>query len=150
MFHISKPYESILSCSRLSPYIAYGCLSVKTVYQATQTRIRELEKVPSNAAKNFKKSLEFFLARLHWQSHFIQKLEDDPSIEWKNLNPEFDAIRREENNLLVDAVFRAESGIPYIDATIRQLQKTGWCNFRSRCILTSFLCNTCMQPWQSI
>jgi len=150
MFHISKPYESILSCSRLSPYITYGCLSVKTIYQATQTRIRELEKVPSNSAKNFKKSLEFFLARLHWQSHFIQKLEDDPSIELKNLNPEFDAIRNTENTLLLNSIFSAQSGIPYIDATVGQLQKTGWCNFRSRAILTSFLCNTCMQPWQSV
>ncbi len=150
MFHISKPYESILSCSRLSPYITYGCLSVKTIFQATRSRIAELEQVPSNSAKNFKKSLEFFLARLHWQSHFIQKLEDDPSIEWKNLNPEFDSIRNTEDTLLLDSIFRAQSGIPYIDATIRQLQKTGWCNFRSRAILISFLCNTCMQPWQSV
>lgn len=59
-------------------------------------------------------------------------------------------IRSQADEGLVERVFTGTSGIPYIDATIRQLQATGWCNFRSRAILTSFLCNTCMQPWQTI
>jgi deoxyribodipyrimidine photo-lyase len=149
-YHISKPFESQDSCSRLSPYITYGCLSVKSIYQETQKRIQELRSLPWESGKWYIKQLDFFLARLHWQSHFIQKLEDEPSIEWQNLNPAFDSIRTEADDILIEKVFHAESGVPYIDATIRQLQSTGWCNFRSRAILTSFLCNTCMQPWQAI
>jgi len=71
-------------------------------------------------------------------------------MQFRNLNPNFDTIRQERDDNLIEKVFSSQSGIPYIDALIRQLQQTGWCNFRSRAILVSFLCNTCLQPWQAI
>jgi deoxyribodipyrimidine photo-lyase len=149
MYHISRPFESQKSCSRLSPYITYGCLSLKYVCKETIQRISELRENDSLAAKNHIKSLSNFLSRLHWQSHFIQKLEDEPEIEKRNLNPDFNRIRIETDQKLIDAVFSAQSGIPYIDAIMKELYITGWTNFRSRATLVSFLCNTCMQPWQS-
>lgn len=150
MYHISKPYESQSWCSRLSSYISYGCISLKTVVQACEYKRIELEKVGTEQAKNHRKSLQYFLSRLHWQSHFIQKLEDEPEIEYRNVQADFNTIRQEIDETLIEAVFSAKSGIPYIDATIKQLQQTWWCNFRSRAILVSFLCNTCMQPWQAV
>jgi len=150
MYNISKPFESQSWCSRLSPYITYGCLSIKMIVQATENRRQELKELWSDAAKNHRKSLQYFVSRLHWQSHFIQKLEDEPEMEFRNLNRDFDAIRQKTDRELIEKVFSSRSGIPYIDALIRQLQQTGWCNFRSRAILVSFLCNTCLQPWQAI
>ena len=150
MYNISKPFESQSWCSRLSPYISYGCLSLKMIVQATEDRRQELKDIWSEATKNHRKSLQYFVSRLHWQSHFVQKLEDEPELEFRNINRDFDSIRREVNTELLDAVFRSQSGIPYIDALIRQLKQTGWCNFRSRAILVSFLCNTCLQPWQAV
>ncbi|MDA9129201.1 FAD-binding domain-containing protein, partial [Candidatus Gracilibacteria bacterium] len=150
MYNISKPLESESWCSRLSPYIAYGCLSLKAVVQATQIRREELKNLGSDAAKNHRKSLQYFISRLHWQSHFIQKLEDEPKMQFFNLNRDFDAIRKTADKKLLETVFKAKSGIPYIDAVVRQLQQTGWTNFRSRAVLVSFLCNTLMQPWQAV
>lgn len=94
--------------------------------------------------------MQYFISRLHWQSHFIQKLEDEPEIEFRNLNKSFNSIRQERDTQLIQKVFSSKSGIPYIDALVRQLQQTGWCNFRSRAVLVSFLCNTCLQPWQAV
>jgi len=85
--------------------------------------MQELKDMGTPEAKKHRKSISMFLARLHWQSHFIQKLEDEPEMEWKNLNPKFDTIRQEIDYDLIGKVFSAQSGIPYIDATIRQLQK---------------------------
>jgi len=150
MYNISKPFESQSWCSRLSPYITYGCLSIKIIVQATENRRQELKELWSDAAKNHRKSLQYFMSRLHWQSHFIQKLEDEPEMEFRNLNRDFDAIRQTSDIELIEKVFSSQSGIPYIDALIKQLQQTGWCNFRSRAILVSFLCNTCLQPWKAI
>lgn len=150
MYHISKPYESQNSCSRLSPYITYGCLSVKYVCQETMKRIEELKNIPWENSKNHSKSLSQFMSRLHWQSHFIQKLEDEPEMEYRNLNADFNNIRTKVDSQLIERVFAAQSGIPYIDSIVRQLQQTGWTNFRSRAMFVSFLCNTCMQPWQAI
>ncbi len=150
MYDISKPYESQKSCSRISPYITYWCLSIKYVLHKTYNRILELKTIQSSASKNHIQSLEYFLSRLHWQSHFIQKLEDEVEIEIRNLNPDFNPLRNKANFELIDAVFLAKSGIPYIDAVITELHQTWWTNFRSRAMLVSFLCNTCMQPWQAI
>jgi deoxyribodipyrimidine photo-lyase len=150
MYNISKPFESQKWCSRLSPYITYGCLSIKTIIQVTEAKRQELKEIWTPEAKSHQKSLAAFSSRLHWQSHFIQKLEDEPRIEYCNLNKDFDSIRTEVDTSLINKVFMSESWVPYIDSIIRQLQQTGWCNFRSRAILVSFLCNTCMQPWQAI
>lgn len=150
MYHISKPLESESGCSRLSPYISYGCLSIKYIFQESHKRMQELSEIATPEAKNHKKSINFFLARIHWQSHFIQKLEDEPEIEFRNINRDFDTIRQTADRELIEKVFSSQSGIPYIDAVMRQLQQTGWTNFRSRAIIVSFLCNTCMQPWQEI
>jgi len=150
MYHIGKPLKSETSCSRLSPYITYGCLSIKYIYIESYIQIQELRKLGTESAKKHVESINLFLARIHWQSHFIQKLEDEPELEFRNLSKNFDVIRQETNKELIEKVFQSQSGIPYIDAVIRQLQQTGWTNFRSRAILISFLCNTCMQPWQSI
>lgn len=150
MYNISKPFESQSWCSRLSPYISYGCLSIKTIIQATEQKRQELKNIWTESAKNHRKSLQYFVSRLHWQSHFIQKLEDEPELEFRNINRDFDAIRQKVDQDLIEKVFSSMSGIPYIDTLIRQLQQTGWCNFRSRAILVSFLCNTCSQPWQAI
>ncbi len=149
-YHISKPYESTSSCSRLSPYITYGCLSIKYVYLHSLLKIEELKKLWDETSKKHIKAIRFFLARIHWQSHFIQKLEDQTDIEFKNLNPKSDTIRQVDDENIIQAFFTAQTGIPYIDATMRQLQQTGWCNFRSRAILVSFICNSCMQPWQAV
>lgn len=150
MYYISKPAESEKYCSRLSPYISYGCVSIKYIYQESQKYILELNEIWTKSAKNQRKSINFFLARIHWQSHFIQKLEDEPEIQFRNLNKDFDTIRQKADNELIEKVFSSNSGIPYIDAIITQLRFTWWTNFRNRAIIVSFLCNTCMQPWQVI
>jgi len=131
-------------------YITYGCISIKSLLQHSLLRMKELKEIWTPQAKLHKKSINSFLNRIHRQSHFIQKLESEPEMEWRNLNRDFDAVRQVADDKLIEKVFSSRSGIPYIDATIRQLETYWWCNFRSRAILVSFLCNTCMQPRQAI
>lgn len=150
MYKISKPLESESGCSRLSPYISYWCLSLKYIVHESCKKLEELTEIWTPQAKNHKKSINAFLTRIHWQSHFIQKLEDEPEMEFRNLNRDFDTIRQTADNELIDKVFNSQSWIPYIDATMKQLHTLGRTNFRSRAIIVSFLCNTCMQPWQAI
>ncbi|MCH2188631.1 deoxyribodipyrimidine photo-lyase [Candidatus Gracilibacteria bacterium] len=149
-YHISKPAESTHSCSRLSPYISSGCISVRYIYLKSLLKIEQLKQIGDEASKKHIKQIRFFLARIHWQSHFIQKLEDEPELEYQNLNRSYDSIRQSPDESIIEAFFGAKTGIPYIDATMRQLQQTGWCNFRSRAILVSFICNSCMQAWQAV
>lgn len=149
-FDIWKPFDSTKSCSRLSPYITYGNISIKKIYHESLKKIEELKYLDTNFAKKYISQIDFFLARIHWQSHFIQKLESQPEIEFKNLYQKFDQIRNQADQKIIDDFFNAKTGIPYIDACMICLKNTGWINFRSRACMVSYICNTMLQPWQSI
>jgi deoxyribodipyrimidine photo-lyase len=64
--HISKPTESRDSCSRLSPYLAWGALSTREVYQSAM----DLYQSESSS----KRPLQAFISRLHWHCHFYPEV----------------------------------------------------------------------------
>ncbi|MFM7485542.1 MAG: deoxyribodipyrimidine photo-lyase/cryptochrome family protein [Cytophagales bacterium] len=138
--HISKPEDSRKSCSRLSPYLAWGNVSMKEVYQAT---------LHAMSQSSNKKSLRFFTHRLHWHCHFIQKFESECRMEFENLNRGFDEIRTEIDKKLVDAWENGQTGYPLIDACINCVKTTGYLNFRMRSLLVSFFTHHLWQPWQA-
>ena len=139
--NISRPFESTTSCSRLSPYLAWGCLSIRQVYQAVNETI---------AKQGNSRALSQFRSRLHWQGHFIQKFETEYRIEWENVNPAFNSTRVEINEEYLNAWKTGQTGYPLVDASIRCLIHTGWVNFRMRAMLISFLSHHLLQPWQAI
>ena len=136
--HISKPSESRKSCSRLSPYLVWGNLSVKQVYQAM------LE------AKNRgnKRNLTAFGSRLRWHCHFIQKFEMEIAYEHKNINSGYDDIRIDLDEVKFQAWKNGFTGYPLVDACMRCVKQTGYLNFRMRSMVVSFLTHHLWQPWQ--
>jgi deoxyribodipyrimidine photo-lyase len=138
--YISKPEESRKSCSRLSPYLAWGNLSMKQVYQATLEAI---------AKTGDKRNLGFFINRLHWHCHFIQKFESECRMEFENLNKGFDGIRSQINQAYIAAWEVGQTGYPLIDACVMCVKNTGYLNFRMRSLLVSFLTHHLWQPWQA-
>ncbi len=140
MQHISKPEESRRSCSRLSPYLAYGNLSMRQVYQATQAALQQ---------GKARKGLKAFVSRLHWHCHFIQKFESECRMETENLNRGFDGLRATVNVNLLEAWQQGRTGVPLVDAGMRCVQATGYLNFRMRSMLVSFLTHHLWQPWQA-
>ena len=63
---MSSPLTAETSCSRLSPHISFGTISLRDIYQST---MKSLELQSSNDKK---KSLTSFKSRLAWHCHFIQ------------------------------------------------------------------------------
>ena len=84
---ISSPLTAPDACSRLSPYLTHGCLSVREVVQACQDRWSAL---PPGRQRE---GLRAMVGRLAWRDHFIQKLETQPDIEWRNLHRGYDGLR---------------------------------------------------------
>ena len=93
----------------------------------------------SAGAPEWKRPLAAFDARLHWRSHFMQKMEDEPQVEFRHFVPAFDGMREPFWN---DEYFAAwqegRTGYPLVDACMRALRTTGWINFRMRAMLVSF------------
>lgn len=142
---MSRPIEWQEASSRISVYLAYGCISLKQVVHMTWARMHDLK---WKWDAKFLRSLQAFHSRLHWQSHFIQKLEDEPRLETMNAVKLYDTIRTEYDEEIITAIENARTGVPFIDGIVRQLQAIWWVNFRARATLVSFVTCTCMQPWQ--
>jgi deoxyribodipyrimidine photo-lyase len=136
---ISKPTASRSYCSRLSPYIAWGAISIREITQRTAARMREM---PKN------RSLQNYMSRLHWHCHFIQKFESAPEVEFVNQNAAYNAIRHTVNESHLIAWSLGKTGVPLIDACMRCLNETGYLNFRMRAMLVSFWTHNLQQPWQ--
>lgn len=139
MSHISKPELSRTSCSRLSPYIAWGNVSIREVYQRTKTF-----KV---TVKN-KKPLDAFMSRLRWQSHFVQKFEMEHTMEDESISKEFQKLKKNVSEDYQQAWKTGQTGFPLIDACMRCLAETGYLNFRMRALIVSFFTHNLWQPWQ--
>jgi deoxyribodipyrimidine photo-lyase len=136
---ISKPGVSARHCSRLSAHITFGTLSVREVEQATKAKMQSLAGNPDPDAAFFRRNLSAFLSRLAWHCHFIQKLEQQPDIEFKCMHPAFEGMRephfRED---FFEAWKTGHTGYPLIDACMRSLHANGWITFRMRAMLVSF------------
>ena len=127
---ISKPEQSRTHCSRLSPYLAWGNLSMRQAYQALQQQEKK---------QGWGRAMSAFESRLHWHCHFIQKFEMECRMEFEDINRGYAAQPRGHNEDLVSAWKEGMTGYPLIDATMRALKATGYANFRSRAMLVSFL-----------
>ena len=130
---ISSPNKAFTGCSRLSAYLSWGCLSMREVLQ--RSRVMQGRGVRS------------FGSRLHWHCHFIQKLEDQPSIEWQDFHPFMRDLRDADADRLI-AWAEGKTGVPFVDACMRALRAHGWINFRMRAMLMSFASYNLWLPWR--
>ncbi|SNR23107.1 FAD-binding domain-containing protein [Halorubrum vacuolatum] len=135
--NVSSPTDAWEGTSRLSPYLRFGCLSIREVYQTVR------EDAPSCRGR------EAFISRLYWNRHYTQKLADWSGWMDTAVNPAMEGFREEERDAaLIEAWKRGETGYPMVDASMRCLAETGWLNFRMRAMCASFLCDLLGQPWR--
>jgi deoxyribodipyrimidine photo-lyase len=137
--YISKPLQSRASCSRLSPFLSWGNISVKQVYQYIKAH-------PNYRESKF--AFDSMLARLKWHCHFIQKFEQDCSYQTHAINKGYDNLNYQNNERLLIAWKLGMTGIPIVDACMRCLIQTGWINFRMRAMLVSVLCHHLDIDWR--
>ncbi|WP_298419839.1 FAD-binding domain-containing protein [uncultured Kordia sp.] len=138
-FHISKPSLSRRSCSRLSPYLAWGNLSVREVLQENTRCIEQ---------NIYKKQMIAFGSRLRWQAHFIQKFEMEDEMEFVSINKGYRKLKKQVSEQYIEAWKNGLTGFPLVDACMRCLKETGYLNFRMRALTVSFFTHNLWQPWQ--
>ena len=134
MKHISSPAKAEKITSHLSPYIRYGVISIREVYQEIGNGFNE------NA----------FKSRLVWQQHFRQKREDNPTLFKEAINPVYKDLHIDKKD--EEKIRRwkdGQTGYPLVDATMRALKQTGWMNFRMRAMAASFYSYILKQWWKT-
>lgn len=143
---ISSPLLAPDACSRLSAYLAYGCISMRELVQWTRAELKAASGTLRQQA-----GLRAFASRLYWHCHFIQKLESEPEIEWCNMHRGYDGLRE---NTFSEERFRAlqagQTGWPMVDACVAMLRETGWLNFRMRAMLVSVAAYPLWLHWRPV
>jgi deoxyribodipyrimidine photo-lyase len=153
---MSSPLSAPDSCSRLSAHLAFGTISMRSVHHAAETAIAQAR---SEGNAHRAQALRSFSSRLRWHCHFMQKLEDQPSIEFRNFARVCDGLRpgdgsqsaapSEQDQRNFEAWCKGATGFPMVDACMRSLRATGWLNFRMRAMLVSFASYHLWLHWRS-
>lgn len=141
---ISSPLTAWEASSRLSPHIAHGTVSLRRVVQQCNTIAADARTPGAH-----RRSLKSFRSRLHWHCHFIQKLEDEPGIEFRAIHPDLEGLRKPGH--WPEALQRwceGQTGWPLVDACMRALRHSGWLNFRMRAMLMAVASYHLHQHWR--
>ncbi|TPE54175.1 deoxyribodipyrimidine photo-lyase [Maribrevibacterium harenarium] len=139
---ISSPLTSRSACTRLSPYLTWGNISLREVYQDLLSRWQ---------TPGWRRTLVALSSRLHWHCHFMQKFESECEMEFRPVNRAYEAFPyRQDDRVDADllAWMQGETGVPMIDACMRALYHTGYINFRMRAMLVSFLTHHLNIDWR--
>jgi deoxyribodipyrimidine photo-lyase len=122
--------------SGLSPHLQFGEISPAALW---------------HAALDTKKSslgLDAFLRELLWREFSSYLLWHNPQMPEQPLRPEFAAFPWTSDATSLAAWQRGLTGIPIVDAGMRQLWQTGWMHNRIRMVCASFLIKHLLIPWQ--
>jgi len=125
--------------SRFSPYLAMGCLSPKTIYH----EIRRFER-----ERRANESTYWLVFELLWRDFFRlmgKKYKDAIFRLGGPRNVDTSAFRYDESLFWKWA--NGETGVPFIDANMRELNKTGFMSNRGRQVVASFLAKEMRINW---
>ena len=145
---ISSPNTAFKNGSRLSVHLAWGTISLRSIFAEIGKKRSDLKNEES--CSSWKRSLRAFESRLHWRDHFIQRLESFPNMETHTLNPAFENLEYENDEGLLDIWIAGQTGFPMVDACMRCLAQTGFMNFRMRAMIVSFACFGLHLSWRLI
>jgi deoxyribodipyrimidine photo-lyase len=147
---ISSPNTAFTHGSRLSVHLAWGSISLRSVFQHTLFKLINLKKSDQPSAKKWSRSLLSFQSRLHWHCHFIQRLESDAPMEFQAINPAYRNLEYKNDTQKLSAWLNGQTGFPMVDACMRCLQATGFLNFRMRAMVVSFAIFGLHLSWKKI
>ena len=148
---VSSPLTAERGCSRLSPYLALGVISVREVILTMNRRLALPDMATSELARErMIRAMRFFADRIRWRSGYFQNMEAMPQLEFQNINRAMDGLRDDEFDAArFEAWKRGDTGYPMIDACMQMLLHTGWINMRMRGMLISFAVNELWLHWRA-
>jgi len=134
-----RDYPGLEGVSRLSPYLHFGEISPHTVWQA----------VASRSASGGDRGGEAYLRELGWREFAHHVLFHFPHTTEEPLNEKFaDFPWSRGDNIALDRWQKGTTGIPIIDAGMRQLWQTGWMHNRVRMVVASLLVKNLQCSWR--
>ena len=119
------------STSKLGPHLRFGTVSVRKMI-----------------AKAISEKNEIFWNELIWREFFTQILWHFPHTSKKSFKSKYDRIEWRNNEDEFKKWCDGETGYPFVDAGMRQLNQTGFMHNRIRMLVGSFLCKHLLIDWR--
>ena len=123
--------------SMLSPYLHWGEISPGQVWHAAM------------AGDERSKGLETYLGEILWREFAAYLLWHNPHLPEQPLRPRFAKLPTRTKPDELHAWERGRTGVPIVDAGMRQLWHLGWMHNRVRMITASFLVKHLLMPWRA-
>jgi len=126
--------------SRLSAYLRLGVVSVRRCFEQARAFAEETPPARAGVGK--------WLDELVWREFYAAILEETPHVLRGAHRPEYDALEWEAADEPFEAWCRGETGIPFVDAAMRELLATGYMHNRGRMVTASFLTKQLGVDWR--
>ena len=123
--------------SMLSPHLHFGEVSPVQVWHGA-----------THAADGRGKGLETYLREILWREFSLHLLWNHPGLPERPLRPEFAQMPWRRDDAAQRAWQQGQTGVPMVDAAMRQLWRVGWMHNRARMVVASFLVKHLLIPWQ--
>jgi len=146
-YHVHRNYPAIDGTSRMSPYLRFGCISIREMVEDV-VNLKEKRQGSSENVKGANESIDTYLNELIWREFYQAVLFNFPYIVDSNYRKKFNKIRWNNNRKLFDNWKSGKTGFPLVDAGMRQLNSTGWMHNRVRMVVASFLTKDLLHDWK--
>lgn len=127
--------------SSLSPYLRFGMLGMRQAVRTAQIAAGD----PQNDEE--RRSADAWLNELIWREFYIQILYHFPRVSRTAFRPALANIPWRNNADEFKAWEEGRTGVPIVDAGMRQLSKSGWMHNRARMIAASYLVKDLLIDW---
>lgn len=130
------PTKENVSC--LSPHLHFGEISPRQVWH---------EALAAGLSGGFENDLDCFQSELGWREFSYALLYHNPSLPRQAIQPRFEHFPWHKKSAMLKAWQRGETGIPLVDAGMRELWQTGYMHNRVRMVAGSFLVKNLLTHW---
>jgi deoxyribodipyrimidine photo-lyase len=135
-----RNYPDRIATSKLSPHLHFGEISPRRIVSAVLARQWPAAVQPD---------IDHFLSELGWREFSHHLLFHFPHTAQENLNPKFQEFRwATPDPAHLAAWQRGRTGVPIVDAGMRELWHTGWMHNRVRMVVASFLTKNLRYHWK--
>ncbi len=126
--------------SRLSPHLRFGEISPRQIWRAARMR--------ADAEPTLAGSVEKFLSELAWREFSYHQLYHRQDIAEISMQGKYEGMRWRHAPNDLAAWQAGQTGIPIIDAGMRELWETGYMHNRVRMLVASFLSKNLLTDWR--
>ncbi len=135
-YHEDRDRPDRVGTSRLSPHLHFGEIAPWRIVRMLDTAVAGTDR-------------EVYIRELGWREFAHHLLHHFPHTPDANFNPRFDDFPWAKlSSRRLHAWQRGRTGIPIVDAGMRELWHTGWMHNRVRMIVASFLTKNLRLHWQ--